>query len=177
MGIRVIILYIGHRDRLYPPGMVDEDLSVHAEGSVKVLLVVLGLFGYLPHGKEHGTCKPCGLSGADLPEIRKRPVIPQEIAVGLLGKLCYADTVSVGRGLLGNDVHRHLCKIQICPYPYGRRYACCTQDILYYRQGKEAFGACIFPKGLCPVKMKISGAVNKAFIDGVYMDILGRQIS
>ncbi len=113
------MLDIRHGHRLDAPGVVDQDLTVDAELLVKPVLAADALLRDFAHREHVVFIQAPGLAGTDLPEIGQGRVVPEQIAVGVFVELGDAHAVTVGPGLLGNDIHRDLGQVEVCADAHG----------------------------------------------------------
>ena len=117
--LRLVRLDVGHGDRLIAPGMVDQQLRIHAEQPVKQLLVVVvggaadGAPGDVPHGVQPLGLQLLGVARSHPPEVGEGAVVPQQAAVAQLIHLGDADAAFIRLGVLGPDVHGHLRQIKV----------------------------------------------------------------
>ena len=172
VGIGMVGFNILHRHRLPAPGMVDQDFPVNAEGSVKPFLVRLRPCGNISHREYPAILQTGRLAGPDLPEVRQRFVIPEQILVAGLIQFRYASSVFIRRSLLRHNVHRHFCQIQIGADADRGSNARLRQDSFDHRHGHEP---CRLDAELCRsfgIGMEIRITVNKALINAVDMDVI-----
>ena len=108
------------------------------------------------------------VAAAHAPEVRQRTVLPKQRAVAPLVKLRDAHAVLVRRNALGHHVHRDLAEIEIRPYPRRRRDARRVQHVEDHGPRQLAGGRA--------VGLQIAGDVHQHLVDGVGVDILGRNI-
>lgn len=76
VGLRTIGLYRLHGAGLPAPGMVNQQLCVHSEQTVKQVFVLQGTAGNLAHGIDAVRSQPFGNSLSHPPELGERLVIP-----------------------------------------------------------------------------------------------------
>ena len=156
------------------PGMVDEQLGIDAEQLIQkifvmiILLFAKGAAGDIAHGIKSDGLQLFLITASDSPEIRKRPVIPQKSPVCHLIQLCNAHAVSVRLHMLCHDVHGHFAQIQIGADSGRSSDPGRIQDVLHDFCGQ-------FPGGH-PVRIQIVGHIQEHFVDGIHMDIFGRDV-
>ena len=126
VAFTLIVLDIRHGDRLDAPGMIQQDLSVDTEFLIKELLVPLRPLRDIAHGVHVTLVQPAGFSRSDLPEVRQRPMVPEQKLVTVLVQLCDPDAVLVRRVLLRHDIHGNFRQVQVRPDTDRRCDACCT---------------------------------------------------
>ena len=172
--LRLIGFHVRDGTGLPPPGVVDEELRVHAEHFIEQFLVVIirrladGAAGDIPHGvKSFGLQLP-GIAGPHPPKVCQGPMVPQILAVALLRQLGDADAVFVRRDALGPDVHSDFAQVQVRPDPRrggdtrGLQY---VQDDLHSEiTGAETVGP------------EVVRHVHQDLVDGVIDNILRRDI-
>ena len=90
-------------------------------------------------------------------------MVPQQIPVGLLVKLCNADTILVRRDVLGHDVHGQLCKVEVGADACRCGDAGVVQHLPHHGHGKFMGAHVVIGQVACHI--------NKNFIDGVGVDI------
>ena len=156
--------------------MVDQDLPVNAEDPVEELLVLQGAQGDIAHGVEMRVHQAAGFARAELPEIRERPVIPEQAAIGALVQLRDAHTVPIGRGLLRHNVHRHLGEVQVRPDAHRGRDAGGGEHLPDHRACHHMSGAHALRPRLFLVAEEVACAVDKSLVHAVDVDVLGRDI-
>ena len=118
-----VSLDVLHAHGLYAEGMVDQNLRVDAECFVERIVIDHGSPGDVVHREQAHGREPAGAAAGDHPEVRDRPVVPEELAVAVLVQ----DPDKV-RGMFGGDVQRDLGQIQIRPDPAGGADPCAVQD-------------------------------------------------
>ena len=120
--LRLVRLHVRDGAGLPAPGVVDQNLRVDPEQLVEQLLIVVicrlanGAPGDVPHGVQAVGLQPARVALAHPPEVRQRPVRPEQAAVALLRELGDADAVPVGPDMLGHDIHGNLGQIQVAPH-------------------------------------------------------------
>ena len=174
VGLGLVGLDIGNGAGLPAPGMVDEQLGVDTEELIEEGFVMEGgglshrAAGDIPHGVE-----AVGLQGSLValphpPEVGEGAVIPQKGAVGVLVKLRDADTVGVGLGVLGHDIHGHLTEVEIGADACRGGDARLPQDV-----ADDAAGEVVGGKAAL---LQIGSRVDEDLVDGVDVDILGGDV-
>ena len=152
---------IGDGGGLPAPGVIDEQLRIHAEGPVEHILVRRSQFSHAvyPHAGE-----PCRRTGAHAPEIRNGPVLPEKPPVALLCEPGYA----AGR-MFGENVQRDLGQVQIGAYAAGGGDAGLGQNIVHDHAGK-------FFRTLAAIG-EIIGGIDKNLVDRIDMHVFPGGIS
>ena len=108
-----------HGHRLIPPGMIDQKLRIDAEHPVQQIFVIVisqssdRASGHIAHGKHSGGFQLLAVSGADSPEIRQRPVIPQKFPIADLIQFGNPDSVIIRFHMLRYNIHGNLAQVQI----------------------------------------------------------------
>ena len=108
-----------HGHRLIPPGMIDQKLRIDAEHPVQQIFVIVisrssdRASGHIAHGKHSGGFQLLAVSGADSPEIRQRPVIPQKFPIADLIQFGDPDSVIIRFHMLRYNIHGNLAQVQI----------------------------------------------------------------
>ena len=156
------------------PCMVDEELSVDAEHLVEQLFVVIfarladGAFCNVAHRVDTDGLELFGVAAPDAPKVRQRTVRPELPAVAHFVKLRDADAIFIRRDVLRHDVHGDLAEVEI------------RSDA---RRGRDARGVQhIEDHGLCQlmgghvIRLEVAGHIHHHFIDGVDVDVLGRDV-
>ena len=172
---RLIALDLGNGAGLITPRMVDQQLGVYAEQLKQKLLVIIilrtphGTAGNIAHGVQPGPVQLFGIARAHTPKIRERCVIPQFFTVAALGKLGHAHALCIGGHVLGHDIHGHLAQIQV------GANACGGGDAGFGQHGADQ----LHGKVVCAqtVQLHIRPGIDEHLINGIYMDILGRDIT
>ena len=154
--------------------MVDEQLCVDAEHLVEQLLIVVfvqfsdGAFCDVAHRVDADGLKLFGVTPSNAPKVRQRTVRPELPAVAHFVKLRDADAIFIRRDVLRHDVHGDLAEVEI------------RSDA---RRGRDARGVQhIEDHGLCQlagghvIRLEVAGHVHHHLIDGVDVDILGRDV-
>ena len=150
--------------------MVDDQLGVDAEGFVEPVLAI---------GVERGTRNVAQSEKlhrlellrdafTDAPEIRQRAVCPELFPEGHLVERRDANAVLIGFGFLGFDVHGDLGEEEIGADARRRRDARRVQHVEDHGPRQLASGRA--------VGLQIAGNVHQHLVDGVGVDILGRNI-
>ena len=111
MGAGAVGLDVCHGHGLHTPCVVNENLRVNAKLSVKGLGRVSG---NLAHGVYAHSRKSLGDAWPHAPEVRDGAVVPQRSPIGLLIQL--AKEVPA---VLGSDVERNLCQVEVGAQPAG----------------------------------------------------------
>ena len=154
--------------------MVDEQLCVDAEHLVEQLFVVVfarladGAFCNVAHGVDTDGLELFGVTPSDAPKVRQRTVRPELPAVAHFVKLRDADAVFIRRNVLCHDVHGDLAEVEVCADARRGRDACGAQHIEDHSLRQLA--------GRHVVGLKIAGHVHHHLVDGVDVDILGRDV-
>ena len=105
---------------------------------------------------------------SNAPEIDQRPVFPQLAAIAHLVQLGDPHAVLIGRTMLGLNIHCDLGKIQV------RADARCCRNAGRIEHIPQHFcGKLADRKMTCS---QIIGGVDEYFINGVDMDIFGRDV-
>ena len=93
--------------------MIDEKFCIDTEEIIQQLIPFQCTTGHIPHGIHAMSLQFPGISPAQPPEIRERPVVPQRPAVRNL--IQYGDPASVliRRLMLRHNIHGDLRQVQI----------------------------------------------------------------
>ena len=103
-----------------------------------------------------------------LPKTRERPVRPKLPAVTHLVQFRDAHAIGIGVHMLRHHVHRNLAKVQVRADSTRRRNSRSRENILDNRLHQFA--------GRLLIKFQIPRQVQKTFVDGIRVNILGAHI-
>jgi hypothetical protein len=168
VGLRLVGFDVVHRHRLPSPGMVDDELRVDTEHLVEQFLVVHRQPRELAHRIDADAAEPCDDATAEAPEVGHRLVVPQLPAVAHLVELGNAHAVLVGRDMLGHHIHGHLAEIEVRADARSGGDARRRQHVSDHRHGQ------LMRRHL--VGLQIVGDVGKDLVDGIDVDVLGRDV-
>ena len=154
--------------------MVDEQFGIDAEELVEKTLVIIlvrlpdGAARDVAHRIQPVLLQLFRVAAAHAPEVRQRTVLPKQRAVAPLVKLRDAHAVLVRRNALGHHVHGHLAEIEVAADARRRRDARRVQHVEDHGPRQLASGRA--------VGLQIAGNVHQHLVDGVGVDILGRDV-
>ena len=171
------MLDIPHCDRFDSEGVVNEDLAVDSECLIKPFLVPLCPLCNITHREEAVPLEGAGLSGANHPEVREGPVIPEKVLVAVFIELCNPDAVFVGGGVLCYNVHRDLCEVEVGSDADGCGDSGGVEDIPNDCHGHDMRRVCAGSVCFGLVQVQIRCRINERLINGINVHILRRGIA
>ena len=168
-------LDVRHGAGLPAPGVVNEQLRVHAKEPVEQILAAAhpvlphGTAGDVPHGEQPVGLQLPGIAPAHPPEVRQRTVRPQLAAVAQLRQFRHAHTVLVRRGVLGQNVQGHLAQVQVGADARRGGDAGLGEDLLDDGGGELP--------GVHAPGLQVGGGVDEHLVDGIDVDVLRRGVA
>ena len=151
------------------PGMVDQQLRIDPEHLVELFFVVFRRSCHIPHGIQTGGLQLPGDTLSHTPEIRNGPVGPKLPPVSHFIQLCNPDPVFIRRHMLCHNIHCDLRQVQVGADACRCGNAGFPQHIPDHPHGKLP--------GSTAVGFQIACRINEHLVNGVYMNILRRNIA
>ena len=154
--------------------MVDEQFGIYTKQIVEQFLIVAvggfsqGAAGNVAHGEKTVFLQLFCVPAPHPPEIRQGAVRPEHAPVGSLVKLRNPHAVLVGFDVLGSDIQSDLAEVEVGADACGSRDAGGLEHIPDHFHGQ-------IPGGQA-VGIQIVGYIHEHLIDGVDVDILGRNV-
>ena len=168
VGLRLVGFNVRNGARLPTPGVVDEQLRIHAKELIQHFIVLHGLAGHIAHGEHPMLLQLSCITPADTPEVRERAVAPERAPIAHLVQFCDPDAVAVSRNMLCHDVHSDLAEVHVGADACRGRDARGGQNVQNDFHGELA--GCKF------VGAEVVGCIDEHLVDGIDMDILRRHI-
>ena len=171
---RPVCLDILHTARLPAPCVVDEELSVDAEHPIEQFFIIVfvrladGASCNIAHGVDADGFQLLCITAPNTPEICQRAVRPKLLTVAHFVKLRNADAIFVRLHMLRHNVHSDLAEIEIAADARRGRDARGAQHIEDHGLRQLAGGHMI--------RLEVAGHIHHHLVDGVDVDVLGRDV-
>ena len=169
-GLGTIGLDVGYGAGLPAPGMVYEQLGIHPEQVVEQVFVLAGVTCAeratrdVSHRAQTRLVELAGRRAAHTPEVGKGTMVPEQVPVAHLVELGDARPVLVGRHVLRDDVHRHLCEVEVGAQPDGCRDSRLREHVAGEHRGE------FVRRHAC--RAQVSRHVDEDLVDGIDVDVL-----
>lgn len=148
--------------------MINEQFGIDHEHPVQYIFVFYGHPGDVAKSVHPGSFKSCSISPTNPPEICQRPMCPHFFPEGSLVQLCDPHTVLVCLNMLRLNIHSNFAQKKIRPDTGCRCDPGGLQNVPDHPHGKVA--GCQF------VELQIGSRVDKHLVDGINVNILGRDV-
>ena len=171
---RLVLFDFAHGHRLVAPRVINQKLGVFPKQLEQQIFVELiaapaqRATRNIAHGEHAVRLKLARISSAHAPNIRERTMRPNAFFIRLLVKHRNANTVLIRLFMLSKNIKGNFRKEQVRADSRRCGNARCLKNVGNHRRGKRfdihLVDVCVFRR------------VNEHFVDGIHVNVLGREI-